>query len=91
MAGGGKGLKILLSFCAYQTNTTVFPLKCLSIISPLQLNGTACAVPRLIIAILENYQDKDGSVRIPDVLQPYMFGQKVITRPVRGHLHHTRL
>ncbi|XP_071834251.1 serine--tRNA ligase, mitochondrial-like isoform X2 [Apostichopus japonicus] len=55
------------------------------------LNGTACAVPRLIIAILENYQDKDGSVRIPDVLQPYMFGQKVITRPVRGHLHHTRL
>ncbi len=42
------------------------------------LNGTAVAVSRAIVAILENYQNEDGSVRIPDVLQPYMMGCKVI-------------
>jgi len=36
------------------------------------LNGTAVATSRAIIAILENYQDKDGNVRIPEVLRPYM-------------------
>lgn len=41
------------------------------------LNGTAFAVGRMIIAILENYQQKDGSVKIPEVLQPYM-GETVI-------------
>ena len=35
------------------------------------LNGTACAVGRTILAILENHQQHDGSVRIPDALQPY--------------------
>lgn len=55
------------------------------------LNGTACAVPRMIISILENFQAKDGSILIPEVLQPYMYGQKTITRPTRGHLHFTRL
>ncbi len=34
------------------------------------VNGTACAVPRIILAILENYQEKDGSVNIPEVLVP---------------------
>ena len=42
------------------------------------LNGTAIATSRAIIAILENYQQKDGSVVIPDVLQKYM-GMKKIT------------
>jgi seryl-tRNA synthetase len=42
------------------------------------LNGTACAVPRLLIAILETYQQKDGSVLIPQVLQPFMGGQDSI-------------
>lgn len=42
------------------------------------INGTAIAVPRIILAILENYQTKDGKVRIPDVLHPYSFGMKVI-------------
>jgi seryl-tRNA synthetase len=42
------------------------------------LNGTACAVGRMIIAILENYQQEDGSVRIPDPLLPYMHGKTVI-------------
>ena len=42
------------------------------------LNGSALAVGRTIIAILENYQNEDGSVSIPDVLQPYMDGKKTI-------------
>ena len=36
------------------------------------LNGSGLAVGRTLIAILENYQTKDGSVIIPDVLKPYM-------------------
>ena len=42
------------------------------------LNGSGLAVGRALIAVLENYQQKDGTVLIPDVLQPYMNGQKVI-------------
>uniref|UniRef100_K3X3N2 serine--tRNA ligase n=1 Tax=Globisporangium ultimum (strain ATCC 200006 / CBS 805.95 / DAOM BR144) TaxID=431595 RepID=K3X3N2_GLOUD len=45
------------------------------------LNGTACAVPRLLISILETYQQKDGSVVIPEVLRPYMGMQEVILPP----------
>jgi seryl-tRNA synthetase len=41
------------------------------------LNGSGLAVGRTLVAILENYQQPDGSVAIPDVLQPYM-GKKVI-------------
>ncbi|OHA04545.1 MAG: serine--tRNA ligase [Candidatus Sungbacteria bacterium RIFCSPLOWO2_01_FULL_47_10] len=44
------------------------------------LNGTAFAVGRMIIAIIENYQQEDGSVRIPDVLQKYIGGMKEIRR-----------
>ncbi len=36
------------------------------------LNGTAMASTRTLIAILENYQEKDGTVRVPDVLRPYL-------------------
>jgi len=43
------------------------------------MNSTACAVGRTLIAIYENYQDKDGSITIPDVLVPYMGGVKKIT------------
>lgn len=42
------------------------------------LNGSGVAVGRAMVAVLENYQQADGSVVIPDVLQPYMGGQKVI-------------
>jgi len=42
------------------------------------LNGSGLAVGRTFAAILENYQQVDGSVTIPDVLVPYMGGQKVI-------------
>lgn len=43
------------------------------------LNGTACAVPRMIVALMENYQQDDGSILIPKVLQPYLGGMKVIS------------
>lgn len=36
------------------------------------LNNTAIATPRVLAAIVENYQEEDGSVRVPEVLQPYM-------------------
>mgnify|MGYP005619360989 CR=1 FL=1 len=42
------------------------------------LNGSALAVGRLLIAVMENYQKKDGSIGIPAVLQPYMQGKRVI-------------
>jgi len=45
------------------------------------LNGSGLAVGRTMVAILENYQNADGSVTIPDVLRPYMGGAEKITRP----------
>lgn len=42
------------------------------------LNGSGLAVGRTVAAILENYQNEDGSVRVPKVLQPYMNGLEVI-------------
>jgi seryl-tRNA synthetase len=45
------------------------------------LNGSALAVGRTMVAILENYQNCDGSVTIPEVLRPYMGGMTVIKRP----------
>ena len=42
------------------------------------LNGTAMASTRTLIAIMENYQDADGNIRIPDVLQSFMNGQTKI-------------
>lgn len=42
------------------------------------LNGSGLAVGRTLVAILENYQQADGSVRVPKVLQPYMGGVEVI-------------
>ncbi|CAI5745380.1 unnamed protein product [Peronospora destructor] len=48
------------------------------------LNGTACAVPRLLISLWETYQQEDGSIVIPEVLRPYMGGQEVIRRPERS-------
>ena len=47
------------------------------------LNGSGLAVGRTLIAILENYQQKDGSVTIPPALRPYMGGLEVIA-PARG-------
>jgi seryl-tRNA synthetase len=44
------------------------------------LNGSGLALPRTMIAIMENYQQPDGSIRIPEVLVPYMRGIEVITK-----------
>jgi seryl-tRNA synthetase len=44
------------------------------------LNGSGTAVGRALIAVMETYQQEDGSVAVPDVLQPYMGGLKVIER-----------
>jgi len=43
------------------------------------LNGSGIALPRTVIAILENFQNKDGSVKIPEVLYDYMNGMKNIS------------
>ncbi|MBI2718902.1 MAG: serine--tRNA ligase [Rhizobiales bacterium] len=45
------------------------------------LNGSGLAVGRTLIAVLENYQNADGTVTIPEVLRAYMGGQDRITRP----------
>lgn len=44
------------------------------------LNGSGLAVGRTVVAILENYQQKDGSVQIPEILWPYMGGMKVLSK-----------
>lgn len=44
------------------------------------LNGSGTAVGRALIAVMETYQQDDGSIAVPDVLQPYMGGLKVIER-----------
>lgn len=47
------------------------------------LNGSGLAVGRTVVAILENYQQEDGSVIIPDTLRPYMDGMTVIKKEQR--------
>jgi seryl-tRNA synthetase len=42
------------------------------------LNGSGLAVGRALIAVMENYQQQDGSIRVPEVLRPYMGGQEII-------------
>jgi len=42
------------------------------------LNGSGLAIGRTVAAIMENYQNEDGTITVPEVLQPYMGGRKVI-------------
>jgi seryl-tRNA synthetase len=44
------------------------------------LNGSGTAVGRALIAVMETYQQEDGSIAVPDVLQPYMGGLKVVEK-----------
>lgn len=68
------------------SNTTEFQSRRLSIrmregkkVRPLAtLNGTLCAVTRTIVAILENHQQSDGSVRVPEALRPFLGGREVL-------------
>ena len=45
------------------------------------LNGSGLAVGRTLVAVIENYQQADGSIAVPEVLQPYMNGLKLIENP----------
>ena len=50
-------------------------------VEPLHMNdATAIAMGRILVAIVENYQNADGSIRIPEVLQSYLGGKKVISK-----------
>jgi seryl-tRNA synthetase len=42
------------------------------------LNGSGLAVPRVLVAIMEYYQNDDGTITVPEPLRPYMGGQEVI-------------
>ena len=53
---------VTMSFCSYPSG---YP-------SPSALNGSGLAVGRTLVAVLENYQQADGSIRIPEALRPYM-------------------
>jgi seryl-tRNA synthetase len=44
------------------------------------LNNTALASPRIMLPLLENHQQADGSIRIPEALQPYLGGQRIIEK-----------
>jgi seryl-tRNA synthetase len=44
------------------------------------LNGSGTAVGRALIAVMETYQQENGTIAVPEVLQPYMGGLKTIER-----------
>ena len=45
------------------------------------LNGSGVALPRLVIALMETYQTKEGTIELPEVLHPYLGGQTIIGKP----------
>jgi seryl-tRNA synthetase len=86
-AGSGEWLEIssvsnFHDFQARRMNMRYRPAKGEKTRFPHTLNGSGLALPRVMIAILENYQQADGSVVIPEVLRPYMGGAGVIRPPV---------
>ncbi|MDB5260432.1 MAG: serS [Candidatus Nomurabacteria bacterium] len=48
------------------------------------LNNTAAATPRLVTAIVENYQQKDGTIKVPEILVPFMNGKTILGKPFRN-------
>jgi seryl-tRNA synthetase len=42
------------------------------------LNGTAVSLARSLVAVIEHYQNEDGTLRVPEVLQPYMAGRDTL-------------
>lgn len=81
-AGASDWLEISsVSNCAdfqARRNKTRLRLRDGSLGYPYILNGSGTAFPRLIIAILENYQQPDGRVKVPDALKPYMDGKEYL-------------
>ncbi|KAL2483077.1 Seryl-tRNA synthetase [Forsythia ovata] len=67
----------------YRPESSVTPKKGKGSSVPTQFvhtpNATACAVPRMIVCLLENYQQQHGSVVIPEPLRPFMGGLEIIT------------
>ncbi len=55
-----------------------------SLVYPYTLNNTAVASPRILIPLLENHQNEDGSITLPKALVPYMNGLTVLTAPKKG-------
>ncbi|MEZ4505813.1 MAG: hypothetical protein R2848_08075 [Thermomicrobiales bacterium] len=53
------------------------------------LNGSGLALPRLMIAIMENYQLADGSFEVPKVVRPYLGGQKIVGKQAPIGRRHT--
>ncbi len=47
------------------------------------LNGSGLAVGRTLVAVLENYQNADGSITIPEALRPYLGGMATLSKPVK--------
>jgi seryl-tRNA synthetase len=68
----------LRDFQARRMNTRYHSKKTNKLEFVYTLNGSGLALPRLLIALMENNQNKDGSINIPKVLQPYMGGIKKI-------------
>ncbi len=65
-------------FQARRMNLRFRPERGAKPIYPHTLNGSGLALPRTLVAILENYQTKDGFVAVPDALRPYMGGIEVL-------------
>ena len=59
---------VTMSFCSYPSG---YP-------SPSALRGSGLAVGRALVAVLENYQQADGSVVVPEVLRPYLGGTAML-------------
>jgi len=83
-AGADKWLEVsscsnFESFQAHRANIRVRRKKSKKIDYIHTLNGSGVALARTVVAILENYQQEDGSVLIPKILQPYLNGQKRIS------------
>ena len=68
----------LLDFQGRRMNTRYHSKKTNKLEFVYTLNGSGLALPRLLIAVMENNQQKDGSIIIPEVLRPYMGGMKKI-------------
>jgi seryl-tRNA synthetase len=67
-----------LDFQARRANIRYKPAADAAPRHPHMLNASGLALPRTVIAVMENYQLEDGSIAIPEALQPYMGGQTII-------------
>ncbi len=67
-----------LDFQARRANIRYRPAPDAPLRHPHMLNGSGLALPRSVIAVLENYQQEDGSVVVPEVLRPYMGTERLV-------------